>query len=66
MENYDNFDQLIMGLEVSQTEDPLKSQVPQLVHYGASMEEACTHTQCSIFYSLLPYYYPVIKGCLEP
>ena len=44
-DNYDNFDQTIMGLEVSQTEDPLgagKSSSPgSLVepgmHYGASM-----------------------------
>ena len=44
MDNYDNFDQTIMGLEVSQTEDPL-SQAPQPgVHYGASNEETCT--QC--------------------
>ena len=36
MDNYDKFDQTIMGLEVSQTEDPL-SQAPQPgVHYGAS------------------------------
>ena len=42
MDNYDNFDQTIMGLEVSQTEDPL-NQAPQPgMHYGASMEETCT------------------------
>ena len=44
IDNYDNFDQTIMGLEVSQTEDPL-NQAPQPgMHYGASMEETCT--QC--------------------
>ena len=34
MDNYDNFDQTMMGLEVSQTEDPL-SRAPQPgLHYG--------------------------------
>ena len=40
--DYDNFDQTIMGLEVSQTEDPL-NQAPQPgMHYGASTEEKVT------------------------
>ena len=44
IDNYDNFDQTIMRLEVSQTEDPL-DQAPQPAnHYGAVMEETCS--QC--------------------
>ena len=43
-DNYDNFDQTIMGLEALQTEDPL-NQAPQPAnHYGAVMEETCS--QC--------------------
>ena len=43
-DNYDNFEQTIMGLEVSQTEDPL-NQAPQPANqYRAVMEETCT--QC--------------------
>ena len=42
-DNYDNFGKTIMGLEASQTEDPL-NQAPQPAnHYGAVMEETCTH-----------------------
>ena len=44
-DNYDNFDQTIMGLEASQTEDPL-NQAPQPAnHYGAVMEETCSQSQ---------------------
>ena len=40
-DNYDNFDQTIMGLEDSQKEDPL-NQAPQPAnHYRATTEESC-------------------------
>ena len=51
-DNYDNFGKTIMGLEASQTEDPL-NQAPQPAnHYGAVTEETCY--QLSMLYSLKP------------
>ena len=48
-DNYDNFDQTIMNLEVSQIEDHI-NQAPQPVnHYGAVLQETCD--QC---FSSLP------------
>ena len=58
MDNYDNFDQTIMGLEVSQTEDedPL-SQAPQPgLHYCTTERPAGS----LVLNISLPY--PVIKG----
>ena len=41
LDNYDNFDQTIMNMEVSQVEDPIR-QAPQPANlYGASTEETC-------------------------
>jgi len=43
-DNYNNLDQTIMGLEESQTEEPL-NQAPQPAnHYSPVMEETCS--QC--------------------
>ena len=40
-DNYDNFDQTIMNLEVSQIEDHI-NQAPQPAnHYGALSQETC-------------------------
>ena len=40
-DNYDNFDQTIMNLEVSQIEEHI-NQAPQPVnHYGAVLQETC-------------------------
>ena len=45
-DNYDNFDQTIMNLEVSQIEDPL-NQAPQPPNnYGALTQESCYQYQC--------------------
>ena len=41
VDNYENFDQTIMNMEVSQVEDPIR-QAPQPANlYGASTEETC-------------------------
>ena len=41
VDNYDNFDQTIMNMEVSQVEDPIR-QAPQPANlYGALTEESC-------------------------
>ena len=55
-DNFDNFDQTIMGLEVeaSQTQDPLDQASQPANHYGAVMDETCS--QC--FTPLKP----VVKG----
>ena len=45
VDNYDNFDQTIMNMEVSQVEDPIR-QAPQPANlYGALTEESCD-SQC--------------------
>ena len=41
VDNYENFDQTIMNMEVSQVEDPIR-QAPQPANlYGALTEESC-------------------------